>query len=141
MSQTLPPALQDAMTVGQKLVELCQQGKFRQAIEDLYADDATHVECMDCGEAMPQMTAGKDNILQMSDQWEKAHEVHGAEVKGPYPHDSGKFSAWMWMDVTGKEGPMAGQRMQMEEVCLYHLEGGKIAKVEFMWDPTPMMGG
>lgn len=42
----------------------------------------------------------------------------------------------MKIDVTAKEGPMANQRMQMDEVCLYTTQAGKITEVEFYWDPT-----
>ena len=70
------------------------------------------------------------------DWWEGAHEVHGMELKGPFPHENGRFAVWMSLDVTANEGPMAGKRMQMQEVCLYTVEDGKISRVEFYWDPT-----
>ncbi|MEM1099879.1 MAG: SnoaL-like domain-containing protein, partial [Planctomycetota bacterium] len=109
--------IQDALALGKQLMDYCNQGKFREAIEDLYADDAKHVEAAAMGPDMPQVTDGKEAILKMSDWWESVHEVHGMEVKGPYAHGNGNFAVWMWLDVTAKEGPMANQRMQMDEVC------------------------
>jgi ketosteroid isomerase-like protein len=129
-------AIQPVLEVGQRLVAYCREGKHRQAIVDLYADDAEHVEATAMGAEMPQVTRGKDALLKLSDRWDGAHEVHGGEVKGPYPHSNGRFAAWMMIDVTPKEGPTAGQRMQMEEVCLYEVADGKIKRVEFYWDPT-----
>ena len=130
--------LQAALAVGKRLVDLCDPNncKFRDAIVELYADDAKHIEACAMGPDMPQVTDGKETILKMSDWWENAHEVHGHEIKGPFPHDNGRFATWMSLDVTAKEGPMAGQRMQMEEVCLYTVKDGKISQVEFYWDPT-----
>lgn len=129
-------ALQSALEVGKKLVDYCNQGKFRDAITDLYADDAKHIEALAMGPDMPQVTDGKEALLKMNDWWEGAHEVHGMELKGPFPHGNGSFAVWMSLDVTAKEGPMANQRMKMEEVCLYATKDGKITQVDFYWDPT-----
>ncbi|MEM7627072.1 MAG: nuclear transport factor 2 family protein [Planctomycetota bacterium] len=130
--------LQEALAVGKQLVEYInpENCRFRDAIVDLYADDAKHIEACDMGPDMPQITDGKEAILKMSDWWESVHEVHGHEVKGPYPHGNGSFATWMSLDVTAKEGPMANQRMQMQEVCVYGVKDGKISQVEFYWDPT-----
>ena len=125
-----------ALEVGKKLVDYCNQGKFREAIVDLYADDAKHVEACAMGPDMPQVTESKEALLKMNDWWENAHEVHGLELKGPFPHSNGSFAVWMSLDCTASEGPMAGQRMQMEEVCVYKVTDGKISQVEFYWDPT-----
>lgn len=129
-------ALTTALTVGHQLADYCNQGKFRDAIVELYADDAKHIEAAAMGPDMPQVTDGKEAILKMSDWWEGAHEVHSMELKGPYPHGNGSFAVWMRLDVTAKEGPMANKRMQMEEVCLYEVKDGKISQVEFFWDPN-----
>jgi len=129
-------ALTSALSVGKQLVDYCQQGRFREAIVDLYADDAQHIEAAAMGPDMPQTTDGKDAILKMSDWWESVHDVHGMDLKGPYPHGNGGFAVWMWLDVTAKEGPMANKRMQMDEVCVYAVRDGKITQAEFYWDPT-----
>ncbi len=127
----------EAITVGKQLTELCSQGKHRQAIEQLYADDARHVEAYDMmGPDMPQVTESKDTLLKMCDWWEANHEVHGGDLKGPFPHGDDRFAVWMLIDVTPKVGPTAGTRQKMEEVCLYTVKDGKISQVEFFWDPT-----
>ena len=41
------------------------------------------------------------------------------------------------MDVTPKEGPMKGHRMQFEEAGLYTVRDGKVAQEEFFYH----MGG
>ena len=40
MSTAVSPALE----VGHQLMKLCSQGKYREAIETLYAEDAEHIE-------------------------------------------------------------------------------------------------
>ena len=132
MSTDLAPIL----AVGHKLMDLCKAQKFRDAIVELYADDARHVEATAMGPDMPAEVGPKAQILKMHDWWDNAHDVHGVELKGPYPHSNGSFAVWMNLDVTPKEGPTAGKRMQMDEVCIYHVADGKIQKVEFYWDPT-----
>lgn len=37
------------------------------------------------------------------------------------------------MDITPREGPMAGKRLTMEEVCLYYVENGRITREEFFY--------
>ncbi len=132
MSETI----QETLSIGKKLVEYCNQGKFREAITELYADDAKHVEAAPMGPEMPAENSGKEKLLQLNDMWEGSHEIHAMEMKGPFPHSNGNFAVWMSLDVTSSEGPMAGQRMQMEEVCLYTVKDKKISQVDFYWDPT-----
>ena len=37
------------------------------------------------------------------------------------------------MDVTPKEGPMTGKRFTMQEVGLYTVAGGRVAREEFFY--------
>jgi hypothetical protein len=53
-------------------------------------------------------------------------------VKGPFPHGD-RFARYFDFDVTAKAGPMAGNRMQMQEVGLYTVAGGKITREEFFY--------
>ena len=125
-----------ALAVGRRLVELCRAMQWHDAIDELYADDATHVEATDLGPDMPRVIDGKDAILRMSKWWDENHDVHHVEIKGPYPHGHDRFALWMSIDLTPKTGPTAGQRSAMDEVCLYHLAGDRISRVEFMYDTT-----
>jgi len=132
MSTTTNAALQ----VGHRLVELCRDGRFEEAVRELYADDAVSVEAMDGPHG--RSIEGKPAILEMGEAWEKMHDVHSVAVEGPFPNGDGTaFICFMSIDVTAKEGPMAGQRMQMEEACRYDLNReGKIAHCEFYYPPT-----
>lgn len=121
------------MEVGKRLVDLCQKWENRKAIEELYADDAVSYEAM-AGGPKGRETVGKKEILAGSDWFFQANEIHGGEVDGPYPCDD-KFICFMSIDMTGKEGPMKGQRMQMKEACLYTVKNGRIVRSEFFYDP------
>ena len=129
---TATDTTESTMQVGQQLVDLCRAGRNREAIEQLYADDAVSIEAM----AGPQgrETRGKQALLAGSDWFQAAFDIHDSTVQGPYPMDD-KFICRMTIDCTGKEGPMAGKRMQMEEGCLYTVKNGKIIRSEFFYNP------
>ena len=123
------------MDVAKKLVAYCKAWENRKAIEELYSDDAVSVEAMSPPDPSygSKETVGKDAILKGSDLFMEITEVHGGEVSEPYPCDD-KFIVFMSMDCTQKAGPMAGQRMQMKEACLYTVKNGKIVRSEFFYD-------
>ncbi|MEM1445133.1 MAG: nuclear transport factor 2 family protein [Planctomycetota bacterium] len=127
-----------ALEVGRKLVALCSQGKYREAIVELYADDARHIESVAMGPDMPRENGPKPKLLEMNDWWEANHDVHGGELQGPYNHGDDRFAVRMTIDVTPKVGPMTGKRHVMEEVCVYTVADGKITLAEFFYDTTSM---
>ena len=130
--------IMETMAIGKRLVELCNEGKNRQAIEELYADDAVAIEAM-AGGPKGREVRGKEDLLAGCDWFFNAFEIHGGEIQSPYPLDD-RFICRMTIDVTGKEGPMAGQRMLMEEACLYTVKDGKITRSEFFYAPGPDCG-
>ena len=81
---------------------------------------------------MPAEMKGLDTIRKKNEWWFANNELHGGEVKGPFPNGD-RFAVIFNYDVTAKAGPMAGKRFQMEEVGLYTVEGGKIVKEEFFY--------
>jgi len=124
----------DALAVGKKLVEFCNQGKGMEAIDALYADDIVSVEVMGMPEVgMPREMSGIEAIRGKSKCWYDNHEVHKSACEGPWPHGD-KFIATFDMDVTPKAGPTAGQRIQMKEAALYTVKDGKIVHEQFFYD-------
>ena len=127
--------MSSTLDVGRRLVELCRAGKHLEAVETLYAPGVVSVEAF--GDAhMPRRMAGIDAVRGKNKWWLENHEVHGGEVRGPFPHDD-RFVVYMKVDVTAKVGPMACQRMQFEESVLYTVRDGKIAQEELFYH----MGG
>jgi hypothetical protein len=81
---------------------------------------------------MPQRTSGIDAVKGKAEWWVRAHEIHSNEAFGPWPHGD-RFIVQMKFDVTPKEGPMVGKRMQLEEAGLYTVKDGKIVQEEFFY--------
>ena len=131
----MPTSSPSTSEVGKKLVELCNQGKSREAIETLYSPSIVSIEA----QAMPPMPARMEGIAAVkgkAEWWEKNHEVHKGEAKGPWPHGD-RFIVHFNYDVTAKAGPMAGKRFKMEEAALYTVKNGKVVQEEFFYQ----MGG
>ncbi|MCA9295303.1 MAG: nuclear transport factor 2 family protein [Phycisphaerales bacterium] len=118
--------------VGTRLVELLKARKNRQAIEELYADNVVAVEPIEMEPGKGRETVGKDAVLASSDWFFNMFEVHDATCEGPYPFDD-HFICFMSIDLTAKQGPMAGQRMQMKEAGRYEVQNGKITRTEFYY--------
>lgn len=116
------------MEIARKLVELCRQGKNMEALNSLYAADVVSVEAA----AMPggqREAKGLPAVKAKGEWWVANHEVHSASVTGPWPHDD-RFIVGFQYDVTNKP---SGNRIKMDEVGLYTVRNGKIAREEFFY--------
>ncbi len=116
--------------VADKLVGYCRQGQFSEAIEALYGNDIISIEPDGAPmkevkglEAVKQKTAHFNSMVE---------EVHGMEISDPIVADK-FFACTMNMDVTFKGAP----RTNMQEICLYQVEDGKITREEFFFTPRP----
>jgi|SRR2546423_14280654 ketosteroid isomerase-like protein len=127
--------MSDTLTIGKKLVELCRQGKYIEAIDTLYSPEIVSIEAAS-SPSMPARTQGLAGVKGKNEWWVNNHEVHRAEAEGPWPHGD-RFIVRFKFDVTPKAGPVAGKRMTMDETALYTVKNGKIAQEEFFYD----MGG
>ncbi len=118
-------------SVGQRLCELCREGKNLQAIEELYSPDLVSVEAAEMeGSGIPRTMTGFDAVRGKSEWWYANNDVHGGEVKGPYFHGDDRFAVYFTMDITPKE---SGQRMTFEEVGIYTVAGDKVVREEFYY--------
>jgi len=122
---------QATQKVATRLAELCTVGKHMDALRELYADNARHVEVMD-GPGCARMSEGKKTLLEKAQHWEKTTTVHSASVGKPIVNGD-QFVVPMTMDCTCSEGPMANQRMTMSETCLYTVKNGKITEGKFFY--------
>jgi len=121
--------MSEALEVGKRLVDLCRQGKYAEAITSLYSQEIVSVEA---GPGGPQRMQGLEAVKGKTDWWEQNHEVHGSEIDGPWPHGD-RFIVRFKIDVTAKAGPMAGQRFTMDEAGLYTVKNGKVVEEEFFY--------
>ena len=112
--------------VANRLVEICRTGQFDNAYTELFAENATAIEPPQA--PMPQVT-GLQNLLEKGKQFSSMVEtVHSSYVSDPIVAGN-HFSITMGMDYTNKEG----QRINMEEVCVYEVKDGKVVKEQFFY--------
>jgi hypothetical protein len=123
--------LMDTKQIGQRLVELCKAGKNVEAIETLYDKNIVSVEA-EGGPEMPAEMRGIDAIRGKNRWWIENHDVHSAEVKGPFANGD-RFAVSYRYEITPKVGPAQGKRITMEEVGVYDVKDGKIAREEFFY--------
>jgi hypothetical protein len=117
--------------VADRLVELMSTGNNLQAINELYADSARHVEVME-GPGCPRVLDGKPTIVQKAEQFHKTTTIHSASCGKPVVNDD-QFLLPMSIDCTASEGPMAGQRMNITETALYTVKNGQITEAKFFY--------
>lgn len=114
--------------VANRLVELCRQGQFSQAFEELYGDDIVSIE----PDGYPAGTLkGKEAVRAKEQQFnDSVEEFHNNEVSEPLVAEN-FFTVSMKMDITFKGAP----RTSMEEICVYNVNNGKIVKEQFFFTP------
>ncbi len=122
--------------IADQLVALCRAGRNLEAVETLLSPDVVSVEATG-DETMPAVQTGREAVLGKNNWWLQNHQIHSAQVKGPFPNGD-RFTVIYDFVVTPKSGPMAGKKMRMEEVALYTVSDGKITREEFFYD---MSGG
>jgi ketosteroid isomerase-like protein len=113
--------------IANRLVELCKKGEFENALNELFAEDAVSLEPYETP-AFAKETKGLDAIREKGKKWqEMVQEYHGGTVSDPLLADS-SFAVTMSMDITMKDG----KRMNMKELCIYHVKDGKIVSEQFI---------
>ena len=122
--------MSNAKTIGEKLVALCKEGKNDVAIQELYSDDIVSVEA-EAAPGMEREAKGRAAVVGKGQWWVENHEIHSANVQGPFPHGEDRFAVVFDYDVTFK--PMS-KRQKLHEVALYTIDGGKIVREEFFYN-------
>jgi hypothetical protein len=110
------------------LVTLCRQGKFLEAIKKYYGNDIVSVESMSTPN-MPAEVKGIEAVTQKNKSWVENHQVHSAEVNGPYVGEH-RFAVEFKFEVTPKG---SDKRHVMQEVALYTVQNGKIVHEHFFY--------
>jgi hypothetical protein len=127
----LSPEAQATQKVANRLVEFCASGKNLEAIKELYADNAKHIEVLE-GPGCPRVLDGKKALLERGEKFAKTTTIHDATIGKPLVNGD-QFVVDMSLDCTSSEGPMAGQRMKMSETALYTVKNGKITEGKFFY--------
>ena len=114
--------------VADKLVALCSEGKFHEAIDALYSPDVVSVEAFAPGGGSRE-SKGFDAVKGKAQWWASNHDVHSSVVEGPLVAGN-HFSVAFKMDVTFKP---TGARHNMHEIGLYKVADGKVVYEEFFY--------
>lgn len=114
--------------VANRLVELCAQGKWGQAQDELYSND---VESIEPAGTPWESVKGMDAVKKKGEQWSAMiEEFHGNEMSEPVVSQD-FFAIRMKSDTT-----MKGMgRMQLDELSVYGVKDGKIVKEQFFYIP------
>ncbi|NNF01824.1 MAG: nuclear transport factor 2 family protein [Bacteroidia bacterium] len=119
--------MKSTQEVAQRLCELCRQGQWGQAQNELFDENAVSIEME--GTPAPKVQ-GMPAIKAKAEQWDQmVEEVHGGSVGEPIVAGN-FFTVPMSMDVTYKERG----RHKMEELAVYEVKNGKIVKEQFFYD-------
>ena len=115
--------------VANKLVKLCSEAKFQEAMEGLYSPDIVSMEA-GAPPGGSREAKGLAAVKAKGEWWVANHEVHSAKVEGPLVAGS-HFSVVFKLDVTFKPEK---RRFTMEEVAVYKVKDGKIVYEEFFYN-------
>ena len=112
--------------IAKRLKKLCDKGDLEGAHRELYAKDAVSIEPQASG-GFEKETHGLDAIIEKGKKWNSmVSEVHEIEVSEPMVAGN-TFAVTMRMDTTMKDK----KRMDMTELCVYHVKDGKIISEQF----------
>ena len=123
MSETMERST--VQQIAEDLVAMCRRGEYDASGEKYWADDVVSIEAMPGDMARIQ---GIGAVRAKGEWWAANHEVHGAEVEGPFVNGD-QFLVRFRMDLT----PRDGARRTMDELGLYTIRNGKIAEERFFY--------
>lgn len=117
--------------VAKKLVAFCRVGNYEQAVRELYSPNIVSVE----PQGVPdRIVHGIQGVAQKGAKFEGMLEkVNKSVISDPIVAGN-HFSCSMLMNVQMKGAPVA---IDMDEVCVYTVEDGKIVREEFFYTPQP----
>jgi hypothetical protein len=120
-------AVMTTQDVANRLHQLFNEGKWNEAQEELFSEDAESIEPPKA-QGM-QSVKGLDAIKKKGDQFNQmVEEMHGGYVSDPVV--AGNYIAFgMGIDATYK----GMGRQKMDEIALYEVKDGKIVKEQFFY--------
>jgi len=111
--------------VGRDIVQMFNKGLFKEIETKYWSPGVISVE----GEGVAMAWHGREAVEGKNAWWSSTHRIHGASAEGPFVGASG-FAIKFAMDV---EDTSNSSRVLMEEVGVYQILNGKIAREEFMY--------
>jgi hypothetical protein len=108
--------------------ELAKTAQWEQIYDELYADDAESIEPASA-EGPLQSVKGKEAMKKKGEEFNAQMEEFHSAYTTPAVVGGNHFSVAMGMDVTLK----GAGRVNMEEICVYKVENGKIVLEQFFY--------
>lgn len=117
--------------VANRLVSLCREGKHEQVVKELYAPDIVSIE----PEGVPnRRVQGLEAIIAKGQEFQsRVEKVNSSIISDPIVAEH-FFSCSMKMNVQVKGMPVP---VDMDEVCVYTVNKGKIVHEQFFYTPPP----
>ena len=120
-------------TVAHRFVDLCNEGKNFDVMEQMYAPDIVSVE------ASGVQVAGKRPVIEKSRVWQANNTITAEKVRGPFfdsiddpaARSSGQFAVHFSIDVTPKT---TGRPITREEGGIYTVKDDQIPREQFYYD-------
>jgi hypothetical protein len=124
---TTQEAVRTTQEIADRLVQLCREGKYEEAQNELFSEDAESIEPP--GAQGLQTVKGIDAIRKKGQDFQNMVEtVHSGSISDPIV--AGKhISVAMAIDATYK----GMGRQNMEEIAVYEIQDGKIVKEQFFF--------
>ena len=114
--------------IANRLVELCSNGNWQQAQEELYGPN---IESIEPAGTPWQSVKGYEAVKRKGEQWgAMMEEFYGNEISAPLTAEN-FFAVRMVSDVKMKD---IG-RISFEELAVYEVKDGKIVKEQFFYTP------
>ncbi len=112
--------------IANRYYALAQEGRYSEILQEMYHPDTESNEPQ--GAFLPN-AKGMDQLLAKAENFNSmVEEMHGGYCNEPQVYGN-YFSCTMGMDLT-----MKGQgRMQMDELCVFKVEDGKITEENFFY--------
>jgi hypothetical protein len=120
-------AVKTTQEIADRLVQLCREGKYEEAQNELFTEDAQSIEPP--GVPGLQTVSGLDAIRKKGQDFQNMVEtIHSGSISDPIV--GGRFiSLVLILDATYK----GMGRQKMEEIAVYETKDGKIVKEQFFY--------
>lgn len=124
--------MEDLHKLGQAFVQALRDRRGIAHVEEIYAENAESVEAVVPPGRDVRIAKGREAIKAKRQDWMATHDIHKLDADGPYVHPPNKFGVRFEAEVTQKA---TGQRMNLKEIAVYSVQGGKIVREEFFLSP------
>ena len=115
--------------VADRLVALCREHKYLEAMEQLYSPDILSIEpSAGPGGESPE-SRGIDAVKKKGEWWTSNHTIHESRIEGPVVAGT-HFCVRFFYDITQKA---TGNRFNVDELAVYQVKDGKIVREQFFY--------